>query len=60
MKKNSEKIITAQTMANDLVAEVSAMINQDIINKENVQKLKKRLEELAEEINSIKTKEVDF
>lgn len=60
MKKNNEKIITAQAMANDLVAEVSAMINQDIINKENVQKLKKRLEELAEEINSIKTKEVDF
>lgn len=60
MKKNNEKIITAQTMANDLVAEVSAMINQDIINKENVQKLKKRLEELAEEINSIKTKEVDL
>lgn len=60
MKKNNEKIITAQTMANDLVAEVSAMINQDIINKENVQKLKKRLEELAEEINSINTKEIDL
>lgn len=60
MKQRNEKLIAAQASANDLVAEISAMINQDNINKENVAKLKYRLEALAEELNSIQTKEADF
>lgn len=58
--KQSEKITTAQTMANDVLAEISAMINQDNVTKEYLQKLKERIEDLSEMLNSIKTDKVDF
>lgn len=58
--KQSEKITSAQTMVNDVLAEISAMINQDNVTKEYLEKLKERVKELSEMLNSIKTDKVDF
>lgn len=58
--KQSEKITSAQTMVNDVLAEISAMINQDNVTKEYLQKLKERVEELSKMLNNIKTDKVDF
>ncbi len=62
MKKDQhEKIISAQTIAHDLIAEVSAMINQEgNLTIDSAEKLKERIEELSEMLDSIETRNVDF
>ncbi len=60
MEKTQEKVVSAQTIAQDLVAQVSAMINQDDISKESVVKLKGRILEMSEMLDSIDTEKLDF
>lgn len=60
MNDKDEKIVSAQAIVNDVVAQVSAMINQDNYDKETMLKLRERMEELSEMLNSIKTGKADF
>lgn len=60
MKDQNEKITSAQAIANDIIAEISAMINQDNVTKEYLKKLKERVHELSDMLNSIKTDKMDF
>lgn len=60
MKDKDEKIVSAQAMVNDVVAQVSAIINQNNYDKETMLKLKERMEELSDMLNSIKTGKADF
>lgn len=46
-------------IAKDAVAEVSAMINQDDITKDNLSHLHKRLQELSEVLNAINEDQAD-
>ncbi len=60
MEKTQEKVVSAQTIAHDLIAQVSAMINQNDISKESVVKLKGRILEMSEMLDSIDTEQLDF
>ncbi|WPP50067.1 hypothetical protein [Catalinimonas niigatensis] len=44
-------------MANDLIAEVSAMLSQNDFNKEDLQPIYRRLKELSNTLNEIPTKD---
>ena len=60
MSDVKEKITLSQTMANDALAEVSAMINQKDASPERLEKLQKRLRELFDTLNDIETGGADF
>ena len=60
MSDVKEKITVSQTMANDALAEVSAMINQKDASPERLEKLQKRLRELFDTLNDIETGGADF
>lgn len=60
MNDIKEKIITSQTMANDLIAEISAMLSQNDFDKEDLQPLYRRLKELSNTLNDIPTKDAKF
>lgn len=53
MKDVKDKIVEAQVIAKDAVTEVSAMINQHDITKDNLLHLHKRLKELSQVLNRI-------
>jgi replicative DNA helicase len=55
-----EKIIVSQTIANDLIAEVSAMLSQKDFEKEDLQSVYQRLQELSNILNEIPTKGSEF
>lgn len=55
MSDVKEKIIISQTIAGDLIAEVSAMLNQENFEKEDLQSVHKRLQELSNTLNEIPT-----
>ena len=60
MSDAKEKITLSQTMANDALAEVSAMINQKDVSPERLEKLQKRLRELFDTLNDIETGGAEF
>ncbi len=60
MKDQNEKIVSAQTIAHDVISQISAAINQDNATKETMKTLKGRVEELSEMLDSIETDETEF
>lgn len=60
MSDTKEKIIASQTIANDLLAEMSAMLSQEDFDEESLQSIYKRLKELSDTLNEIPTKDVKF
>lgn len=60
MKNVREKIIVSQTIADDLIAEVSAMLSQNDFEKEDLQPVYDRLKELSNTLSEIPTKDVEF
>ena len=48
-----DKIVEAQVIATDASTHVSAMLNQDNINAEQLKKLQDRLEQLTKVLNAI-------
>ena len=48
-----DKIVEAQVLAKDATTQVSAMINQDNLDPDELKKLKERLEELTQVLNGI-------
>ena len=57
MSDTKEKIISSQTMANDLLAEVSTLLSQNDFEKESLNPLYERLKELSNTLNEIPTKD---
>lgn len=60
MSDTKEKIIASQTIANDLLAEMSAMLSQEDYDEESLQSIYRRLKELSDTLNEIPTKDVKF
>jgi DNA repair ATPase RecN len=60
MSDTKEKIISSQTIANDLLAEMSAMLSQKDFDQESLQSIYKRMKELSDTLNKIPTKDVKF
>ncbi|MEK6477401.1 hypothetical protein WJR50_07700 [Catalinimonas sp. 4WD22] len=60
MSDAKEKIIASQTISNDLLAEMSAMLSQKDFDRESLQSIYKRLKELSDTLNEIPTKDVKF
>ena len=53
MQEPRDKIVEAQVLAKDATTQVSAMINQDNLDPSELKKLKERLDELSQVLNSI-------
>ena len=56
MSRQHDKIVEAQVMAQDSVAHISAMLNQESLEPEKLEKLRERLEQLSQLLNSIDEK----
>ena len=53
MNNVRDKIVEAQVIAKDATTQVSAMINQDNLDPQQLKKLRERLEELTDVLNNI-------
>jgi len=58
MSDYKDKIIASQTITNDLMVEISAMLSQDNFKKEDLQPLYNRIRELSQTLNEIPTKDI--
>jgi DNA repair ATPase RecN len=48
-----DKVVEAQVIAKDATTQVAAMINQDNLDPQQLKKLRDRLEELTDVLNTI-------
>ncbi|MFP4089803.1 MAG: hypothetical protein ACLFUB_05775 [Cyclobacteriaceae bacterium] len=60
MSNTKEKIISSQAIANDLEAEVSAMLTQQNYDEKNLRMLYNRIKDLSSTLNSIDTHGAKF
>jgi hypothetical protein len=60
MGDTKDKIISSQTIANDLLVKVSAIINQRNYNEEKLRMLHGRMKDLSAMLNDIDTRDAEF
>lgn len=58
MSDYKDKIITSQTITNDLMVEISAMLSRNNFDKDDLQPLYTRIKELATTLNEIPTQDI--
>lgn len=60
MGNYKDKIITSQTIANDLIAEISSLLSRDDFEKEDLRPLYERARQLSDILNEIPTRDIKF
>jgi len=60
MSDHKDKIIASQTIANDLLAELSSMLRREESTQEDLKSVHERLKQLRDTLNDIPTKEIRF
>ena len=56
MSDYKDKIIASQTMTNDIVAELSTMLSQDNLDKDNLRSLYERARQLSDTLSEVPTR----
>ncbi len=60
MSDYKDKIITSQTISNDLVAEISSLLSRDDFEKDDLRPVYERIRQLSDILNDIPAQDIKF